>query len=227
MRLQGGKTCRSDSMGLSALWSTIARRSLAIGLAKSVPLFFQVLSGLRFTQENTHGYRPWQHYSAGQRLQRNCPYPTRSRSLRAAGGRYPGETSSADFPKRPAHQELPIADSACRHPETSCTHDHAICQGTGQHGAGDRFPAAGNRGHRQADVLLLRQRCFLLPAETAARKPQHRLAVWNGKSHLRDPDGARRPCAKATSSTWLRMPSVRAPSGIGRSVWNACARLAP
>ena len=39
-------------------------------------------------------------------------------------------------------------------------------------------------------VLLLRQRPFLCAAEAAARQPQHPAAVWNGKPHLRDADGA-------------------------------------
>ncbi len=63
--------------------------------------------------------------------------------------------------------------------------NHTTCQGTGARRARHRFPAAGIGGHRQANVLLLRQRYFLLLAEAFAQQSQHRAPLRNGEPHLR------------------------------------------
>jgi hypothetical protein len=57
-------------------------------------------------------------------------------------------------------------------------------------GAAGRFPAGGNRGDRQASVLLFWQRSFLHAAQEATGQPQYLIVVRNGKSHLRDADRA-------------------------------------
>src|SRR5205809_6314568 len=48
------------------------------------------------------------------------------------------------------------------------------------------LPTAGRAGCRQTSILLLRQRCLLLHAETAAWQSQHSSALWDGEPHLRD-----------------------------------------
>src|SRR5271166_81454 len=112
--------------------------------------------------------------------------------MRARGRGYTGKTSPPDLSKGIAGEELATADSSRRHPEDSHFVEHAIREGSGTNGPGDRFPAARNRRDRQANVLLLRKRCFLLTAKTPARQPQHGPALRHGESHLRNADGPRR-----------------------------------
>ncbi len=61
------------------------------------------------------------------------------------------------FQKEQLAQEFATPYPTRGHLEASDAYDYAICQGTGEYRAGDRFPAAGNAPHRQTDVLLLWQ----------------------------------------------------------------------
>src|SRR5208282_3782787 len=66
--------------------------------------------------------------------------------------------------------------------------DDTIREGLGQHRAGDCVLVAGQPAHRQADVLLLRERGVLLIAEALTGPADDRTAVRYGNPHLRDAD---------------------------------------
>src|SRR5438105_13328328 len=112
--------------------------------------------------------------------------------MRAHRGRYPGETSAANSPERTIAQELATADPLGWDFENSHTDEHAVCEGIGRNGIRNCLPTAGRAGCRQTSILLLRQRCLLLHAETAAWQSQHSSALWDGEPHLRDANCAER-----------------------------------
>src|SRR5437899_12611438 len=92
--------------------------------------------------------------------------------MRAHRGRYPGEASAANSAERTIAQELATADPLGWDFENPHADEHAICEGIGRNGIRNRLPAAGRAGYRQTSILLLRQRCLLLHAETPAWQSQ-------------------------------------------------------
>src|SRR5439155_1147442 len=127
-----------------------------------------------------------------QRIQRSrapcfgCP------PMRAHRGRYPGEASARNSAERAIAQELATAEPLGWDLENSHANEHAVCEGIGRNGIRNCLPTAGRAGCRQTSILLLRQRCLLLHAETAAWQSQHSSALWDGKPHLRDANGSGR-----------------------------------
>src|SRR5208282_266304 len=99
-----------------------------------------------------------------------------------------GKIAAADLGKRTAGAKYPAADSPGWNPEDAGAGDDTIREGLGQHRAGDCVLVAGQPAHRQADVLLLRERGVLLIAEALTGPADDRTAVRYGNPHLRDAD---------------------------------------
>src|SRR5579862_3945136 len=106
--------------------------------------------------------------------------------MRAGRRRYAGKIAAADLGKAATRAQCPVADSPGGNPEDPRHCDDAKCQGPWQHSSRDRFAPAGVSVGRQADVLLLWQRCVLLDAEALAGAADDGPALWNGNAHLRD-----------------------------------------
>src|SRR5579862_919190 len=111
--------------------------------------------------------------------------------MRAGRRRYAGKIAAADLGKAATRAQCPVADSPRGNPEDPRHCDDAKCQGPWPHRPRDRFAPAGVSVDRQADVLLLWQRCVLLVAEALARAANDGPALWDGNTHLRDANRAR------------------------------------
>jgi hypothetical protein len=93
------------------------------------------------------------------------------------------KVAAADLGKRTAGAQCPAADSPGWNSEDAGAGDDAIREGLGQHRAGDCILVAGQSADRQADVLLLWQRCVLLIAEALTGPADDRCcAAWKRTS---------------------------------------------
>ena len=140
--------------------------------------------------------------------------PLEAGPMRSARGGYSGKAAASDFSERTTGAQCEAADPCGRNSQDSCDRQHAICERTGRHCAGGRFPAAGNR--RRSIRIYSPASAATFSAHLLKRLPGNRntLLLCGMESHI---------CVMQTALAALRdgyLVHVASDAVSSRTEWN-------